>query len=146
MCWCGTKCLVESGELSHALNVEGSIHTGRAGGRCAPRPLGRCAMLEILMAAGLGARPGVLPQRQRHWDVGDAAALILAQSQEMPGSEHWSSTLGCSTTPWEVAGKKSFISVLLLLSLRPELRIKLSKHQYNCFPSWEIRIIQNNVQ
>lgn len=140
MCCCGAKCLVELGEISQALNVNGSVYTGRVGGLCAPWPFGHRAMLDILTC------PGVLSQRQNHGDAGDAAALILAWSQEVLGLEHWSSTLGCSATPWEVAGKKSFISVLLLLSFRTEPRTKLSKHQCNCFRSWEIRIIQNNVQ
>lgn len=103
-------------------------------------------MLEILVAAGLPGCPGVLPQSQRHGDVGDTAALILTHSKEMSGLGHWSSTPGCSATPWEVAGKKSLMSVLLLLSLKSELRTKLSKHHYDCFPSWEIRIIPNNVR
>jgi len=101
---------MESDELSHALNVSvgGSVHTGRVGGQCAPWPFGSHALWPPhragdWQAAGLPRCPGVLLQRQSH---GDAAALAVAQRQEKLGQDHWSSTLGCSTTPWEVTGKK----------------------------------------
>ncbi|KAK4824907.1 LOW QUALITY PROTEIN: hypothetical protein QYF61_021422 [Mycteria americana] len=84
-------------------------------------------MLEILVAASLPGHPGMLLRGQRHGDAGDAAALILAQSQEMPGSEPWSSTLGSSSpTPLQEWGHL-YLDQVAQSPVQPDLE---------CFQGW----------